>query len=321
MLIRSPRPMPKRPCAALISPDDTTIFSADKFGDVYTLPLIPSEASEVAVPASSTPTPAAQKPWKPEATNLTVHSRRNLEALKQQQLQAARQSSTQDQPEKPTFEHTLIIGHVSLLTDMCFAEKDGRRYILTADRDEHIRLSRYIPQAHIIESFCLGHKNFITAMAVPAGRPELLVSGGGDDELFLWDWLANKVVSKFNLLSAAQKFQEGTSKIAVSQIHTAAAVDAQGGPITAVLVICEGYESPLNSRLASSRSNKPAAFRPSSSSTSLPRPPSLFGQRQFHSPATPSTLPQSQTVTGASNGSWSQLTRAIRAKVIRTCPH
>ncbi|KAH6691632.1 WD repeat-containing protein [Plectosphaerella plurivora] len=241
--VSSQRTMPKRPCAFVITPNDKTILSADKFGDVYSLPLIPSPQTEQPVSERSTPAPTSQKAWKPEATNLTVHSGRNLESLRQQRLQAEKrekEGKPQDQAEKPTFEHTHIIGHVSLLTDLILAEKDGRRYILTADRDEHIRVSRFIPQAHVIEAFCMGHRNFVNTMAVAAGRPEILISGGGDDELYVWDWLESKLLAKFDLAQIARQSSPDLTKIAVTQIITAKTHDGQG---TMVLVGVEGIQS------------------------------------------------------------------------------
>jgi tRNA (guanine-N(7)-)-methyltransferase subunit TRM82 len=49
----------------------------------------------------------------------------------------------------------LILGHASLLTTF-LVTADGQ-YIVTADRDEHIRVSWY-PQGYTIESYCLGHQ-------------------------------------------------------------------------------------------------------------------------------------------------------------------
>lgn len=49
----------------------------------------------------------------------------------------------------------LILGHASLLTTFLLTA-DGQ-YIVTADRDEHIRVSWY-PQGYTIESYCLGHQ-------------------------------------------------------------------------------------------------------------------------------------------------------------------
>ncbi|KAF7516136.1 hypothetical protein G7054_g14282 [Neopestalotiopsis clavispora] len=99
------------------------------------------------------------------ADNLTVHTQRNLKALIDQERQ--RQSNPQPKTkEAPKFAHELLIGHVSMLTAIAVAEDAQRRpYILTADRDEHIRVSRGMPQAHVIQEFCLGHAPLSTRCA------------------------------------------------------------------------------------------------------------------------------------------------------------
>jgi hypothetical protein len=48
----------------------------------------------------------------------------------------------------------LILGHASLLN--AFLLSPDEKYIITADRDEHIRISWY-PQGYNIEMYCLGH--------------------------------------------------------------------------------------------------------------------------------------------------------------------
>ena len=52
---------------------------------------------------------------------------------------------------------TLILGHTSLLTTFILSHDE--KYIITADRDEHIRVSWY-PQGYTIESFCLGSTQY-----------------------------------------------------------------------------------------------------------------------------------------------------------------
>lgn len=49
---------------------------------------------------------------------------------------------------------TLILGHASSLVSMRLTLDE--KYILTSDRDEHIRISRY-PRGYDIEQYCLGH--------------------------------------------------------------------------------------------------------------------------------------------------------------------
>ena len=48
-----------------------------------------------------------------------------------------------------------IMGHTSSIITCLIMSLDGR-YLITADRDEKIRVSRF-PNAHVIETFCLGH--------------------------------------------------------------------------------------------------------------------------------------------------------------------
>ena len=194
--------MPKRPCAITLTADNSAILCADKFGDVYALPLLLSSEEAEAVPqpvteeAETTP-----KTFIPAATPLTVHSRSNRKALEAQLKQAAQQPKTKE-PLK--FKHELLLGHVSMLTDIAYATVDPREagrqprnYILTADRDEHIRISRGPPQSHIIEGFCQGHQEFVSKLCLI--KPDLLVSGGGDSHLFVWDWLNYRLLKKINV--------------------------------------------------------------------------------------------------------------------------
>jgi tRNA (guanine-N(7)-)-methyltransferase subunit TRM82 len=212
--------MPKRPCALAITKDDSTIISADKFGDVYSLPLIPSEtltAPDLQPTQESTISP---KPFVPAANEFTIHSERNRKALENQR----RQTNQKTEREGPNFEHSLLLGHVSMLTDVILAyiPGTGRSCILTADRDEHIRVSRGIPQTHVIEGFCLGHTEFISRLCIPSTRPELLISGGGDEELFVWEWLSGQLISKCNISSRINEIMnesEGSVKPAISSIH------------------------------------------------------------------------------------------------------
>ena len=50
---------------------------------------------------------------------------------------------------------TLVLGHASLLTT--FLLTPDEQYIVTADRDEHIRVS-WFPRGYNVERYCLGHE-------------------------------------------------------------------------------------------------------------------------------------------------------------------
>jgi tRNA (guanine-N(7)-)-methyltransferase subunit TRM82 len=194
--------MPKRPCAIEVVMDDTTILCGDKFGDVYSLPLI-DDSHHSEDQTSIKPALQPQSDFKPSATNFTVHTKRNRIALESQMKQA--QQGLTPRKEALQFEHKLLLGHVSMLTDLKFAWAtiDGkpRPHIITADRDEHIRISRGPPQAHVIEGYCLGHTAFISKICL-VPKSELLLSGGGDDWIGVWNWRTNELVQKLNLREA-----------------------------------------------------------------------------------------------------------------------
>lgn len=235
------RTMPKRPSDVAIGPD-SQIICADKFGDVYALPLLYDPESQATTSQLSTPGPA--KPaYKPSANATTVHSKRNLRALNNQQRQmelATRtKAESESKAESPNFEISLLLGHVSMLTSLAIAESEGRRYIITGDRDEHIRVSRYIPQAYVIEGFCFGHKEFISSMTVPLPRGDVLMSGGGDEDLFVWDWKAGKLLSRKSILSLAQEILPDLTKVAVSNLYTLV-FPHEGTDLVYILAICEG---------------------------------------------------------------------------------
>lgn len=175
--------MPKRLCAIVLTPDEKNLLVGDKFGDVYLLPLHPSKDW-----TPSKPEGKQESSFTPSATELTVHTKGNLEALRQQREQKVSQAKK----EGPNFELKMLLGHVSLLTDVAIAEvQEGlkrKQYILTADRDEHIRVSRGITQAHVIEGYCMGHREFVTKLCIPPWDPEILIAGSGEPSLKVYRW-------------------------------------------------------------------------------------------------------------------------------------
>jgi len=199
--------MPKRPCTITLTSDASTIICGDKFGDVYSLPLLgmiyenPNTESVESANSGSIERPS--EPFAPAANSRTVHTKKNREALRNQQ----RQAKPKLEKQVLQFEHQLLLGHVSLLTDLAYVKLDqklspshqDRDYIITSDRDEHIRVSRGIPQAYIIEGYCLGHNEFVSSICVPQRKPKLLVSGGGDDYLLVWDWISGTLRQKIDL--------------------------------------------------------------------------------------------------------------------------
>ncbi|KAN0028659.1 hypothetical protein ACTFIV_010506 [Dictyostelium citrinum] len=83
----------------------------------------------------------------------------------------------------------LVFGHYSSIVDIKFSPCFN--YLLSADRDEKIRVSHY-PNCFDIESFCLGHTKYVTEILLVPGRDDLLVSGSGDGTIKLWNWKQGK---------------------------------------------------------------------------------------------------------------------------------
>ncbi|XP_062948553.1 tRNA (guanine-N(7)-)-methyltransferase non-catalytic subunit WDR4 [Cynocephalus volans] len=79
----------------------------------------------------------------------------------------------------------LELGHLSMLLDVAVSPDD--RFVLTADRDEKIRVS-WATAPYNIESFCLGHTEFVSRIFVVPSHPELLLSSSGDCTLRLWEY-------------------------------------------------------------------------------------------------------------------------------------
>ncbi|KAF8817442.1 hypothetical protein BYT27DRAFT_7227146 [Phlegmacium glaucopus] len=97
----------------------------------------------------------------------------------------------------------LILGHASPLNAFLLATDE--KYIVTADRDEHIRVSWY-PKGYNIEMYCLGHLKFVSAIHIPRSDPASLISGGGDPMLKIWDWMTGVIKHEVAVLDAVEPF-------------------------------------------------------------------------------------------------------------------
>lgn len=265
--------MSRRPCSITLTSDDSTILCADKFGDVYALPLIPSTEDELPVtPMTEQP---EQKDYAPAATALTVHSGRNRRTLEEQLKQKAKPVLKSKEPMR--FKHELLLGHVSMLTDIVYARMDSRTYIITADRDEHIRVSRGQPQSHVIEGFCFGHESFVSRLILT--KSGLLVSGGGDESLFVWEWQSYRLLEKLPIRKVVLDHlkshgdltpliaDEASFQVAVSGLWNVSGGDEQVSFICdsvdmanrektdEILVACEGIPALFGFKLGAGSSN------------------------------------------------------------------
>ncbi|KAH3765737.1 WD40 domain protein [Pelomyxa schiedti] len=174
------------------------IFS-DKFGEVYVADVDRLRAlanvppAEVVKTASPTSTASAVSPVTPTAVNpppskdISVTNRLAKKLRKQQQQQQHQSQKVEYQHQKPAIK--LAIGHCSLVTSLACMRTDTTTLVATCDRDERIRVSRF-PQTCIIESFCMGHTEFISDVVFCGST--ILVSGAGDGTLRSWDPLTGK---------------------------------------------------------------------------------------------------------------------------------
>ena len=245
--------MSKRPCAITLTPDDSIILCGDKFGDVYSLPLLgmpykdSPELPKAEIEDANGHSKKEFVSFVPAASSRTVHTKKNQEALRNQQRQVNRKKEMK----APSFEHQLLLGHVSLLTDLAYVSLENsdspsgrpREYILTSDRDEHIRVSRGLRQAHIIEGYCQGHKEFVSKICIPQRNPQLLISGGGDGQLFVWNWLQGSVRQRFDLREPINRMREKYQPGPAERDHQEQGITVAG--IWSLLdghivVICEG---------------------------------------------------------------------------------
>ncbi|XJO75738.1 hypothetical protein BDV3_006368 [Batrachochytrium dendrobatidis] len=140
-----------------------------------------------------------------------------------------------EDPKKPA---ELILGHVSMLTDMSWSQ-DGK-YIITADRDEKIRVSKY-PHAFDIERFCLGHEQFISRILVLSN---VVVSGGGDPFLIVWDYLAGTILQKLTVLDDKVDMKN-TSVLSIEYCHTFKLIAVIFEHLNTVLIIDASNERKL----------------------------------------------------------------------------
>ncbi|XP_036401784.1 tRNA (guanine-N(7)-)-methyltransferase non-catalytic subunit wdr4 [Megalops cyprinoides] len=119
------------------------------------------------------------------------------------------------EPQRPG---DLKLGHLSML--LALVVSPGDKYVITADRDEKIRVS-FLRSPYNIQSFCLGHQEFVSCLFVPPAYPHWLLSGSGDGTVQLWEYESGRRLQSCNLneLIVTQPSDSDTDKrFAVSRI-------------------------------------------------------------------------------------------------------
>ncbi|XP_044758699.1 tRNA (guanine-N(7)-)-methyltransferase non-catalytic subunit wuho [Coccinella septempunctata] len=86
----------------------------------------------------------------------------------------------------------LMLGHLSVVLDVALT--DCEKYVITCDRDEKIRVSKF-PNSYNIQSFCLGHEKFVLSVKVLQNK---LISASGDGMVRFWNYLDGKQLAVLN---------------------------------------------------------------------------------------------------------------------------
>lgn len=88
-----------------------------------------------------------------------------------------------------------LLGHFSLLLDVL--QSKDERHIITCDRDEKIRVSRF-PNTYNIETYCLGHKEFVNHIEFLPHNEKYLTSSSGDGTVKCWNYVNGTLAHSIN---------------------------------------------------------------------------------------------------------------------------
>lgn len=83
-----------------------------------------------------------------------------------------------------------LLGHLSLLLDVL--QTPDKNYIITTDRDEKIKVTCY-PNTYNIETYCLGHKEFVNHIEILPHNNKFLTSTSGDGTIKIWDYTKGNI--------------------------------------------------------------------------------------------------------------------------------
>ncbi|KAK3259136.1 hypothetical protein CYMTET_31856 [Cymbomonas tetramitiformis] len=155
--------------------------------------------------------------------------------------QDAEASSTGASSEPPL--GYLLFGHCCSIVTDTKVTSDGK-YLISADRDEKIRVSK-VPRepekgAHEIQSYCLGHRSFVSCLAIPSNiGASRLLSAGGDGTVRLWCPEDGTLLDTLALTEGARALTEGDAEDADEDPACSAVVAMATGAGGVVAVLLE----------------------------------------------------------------------------------
>ncbi|CAL8240812.1 unnamed protein product [Merluccius merluccius] len=146
----------------------------------------------------------------------------------------------------------LKLGHLSMLLALTLSPDD--RYVISADRDEKIRVS-HLESPYNIQAFCLAHREFVSSLLIPSAHREWLLSGSGDGTVILWHYESGRELQSWDireLRGAPSSTEEGEQekRSAVSRITSSpdgrhVAVQCERVPVVQILSLEQGSEDRL----------------------------------------------------------------------------
>ncbi|XP_059617292.1 tRNA (guanine-N(7)-)-methyltransferase non-catalytic subunit wuho [Phlebotomus argentipes] len=111
-------------------------------------------------------------------------------------------------------------GHLSIVTDILLTADE--KFFVTSDRDEKIRVTRF-PESHEIESYCLGHREFVSQIDLLPHDESILVSLSGDSTLRFWNYQKGKQIYQIDIPAAGirmvSRAEEASSSVFAIYMH------------------------------------------------------------------------------------------------------
>ncbi|KAJ8727571.1 hypothetical protein PYW07_001690 [Mythimna separata] len=86
---------------------------------------------------------------------------------------------------------TKLLGHLSLLLDVL--QSNDTKCVISCDRDEKIRVSCF-PNTYNIQTYCLGHKEFVNHIEFLPHSDKFLTSSSGDGTIKIWDYSEGRLI-------------------------------------------------------------------------------------------------------------------------------